>query len=103
MRHYLYSTNPKAEAFFRSCVDDLLTIYPDNRKESLLQCEDYYVNFPGAADYNIAQFGNVLIYYDDVREVMRACGYKVGRYTDSQIWDYYRRMIGAACRWLLGK
>lgn len=49
-------------------------------------------------DYNIAQYGNLLIYYCDVRELFEKHDYKVKNYSDTTLWDMYRGLVGKIAR-----
>lgn len=53
----------------------------------------YVREFKNEIDYNIVQYGNLLIYYDDIRELMKYCEYKVENYTDEQMWNYYKCIV----------
>lgn len=54
--------------------------------------------FKREPDYNIAQYGNLLIYYDDIRELYKECGYKVDNYSDTQLWNFYKGIVGQVTR-----
>lgn len=51
-------------------------------------------------DYNIVQYGNLLIYYQDVRELFANCGYITANYSDYQLWNSYRFSVGYVARQL---
>lgn len=53
----------------------------------------YVREFKNEIDYNIVQYGNLLIYYADIRELLEYCEYKVQNYTDEQIWNYYKHIV----------
>lgn len=53
----------------------------------------YVREFPNEIDYNIAQFGNLLCYYEDIRDLMQLAEYKTERYTDDMIWHYYKSIV----------
>lgn len=72
--------------------------------ESLEQIQHYYAEFPKEADYNIVQYGNLLVYYYDIREFYKNCGYSVkgvNRRSNAEIWDLYKRQVGYVARTLL--
>ena len=49
------------------------------------------------SDYNIAQYGNMLIYFDDIQELYKKAGYKT-KFSDSKIWEIYKRQVGYMAR-----
>lgn len=53
----------------------------------------YVHEFRNYIDYNIVQYGNLLIYYTDIAELMESCEYKVQNYTNDQIWNYYKKIV----------
>lgn len=63
----------------------------------------YYKEFNNEKDYNIVQYGNLLIYYDDIRELYRRNGYtSLDKMSDNRIWDIYKRQVGYVARTLVG-
>lgn len=63
----------------------------------------YYKEFNNEIDYNIAQFGNLLIYYADVKELYRRNGYtSLDKMSDHKVWDIYKRQVGYVARTLIG-
>lgn len=63
----------------------------------------YYKEFNNEKDYNIVQYGNLLIYYDDIRELYRRNGYtSIDKMSDNKIWDIYKRQVGYVARTLIG-
>lgn len=55
------------------------------------------------SDCNIAAYGNMLIYYDDVRNFYRKHGYKTAeRLSDRALWEIYRRQVGYVARLIAG-
>lgn len=63
----------------------------------------YYNEFNNEIDYNIAQFGNLLIYYADVKELYRRNGYtSLDKMSDHKVWDIYKRQVGYVARTLIG-
>ena len=62
----------------------------------------YYKEFNNEKDYNIVQYGNLLIYYDDIRELYRRNGYtSLDKMSDNRIWDIYKRQVGYVARALI--
>lgn len=63
----------------------------------------YYKEFNNEKDYNIVQYGNLLMYYDDIRELYRHNGYtSLDKMSDNRIWDIYKRQVGYVARTLIG-
>lgn len=63
---------------------------------------DYYNNFKNELDYNIAQYGNLLIYYQDVKKMYRDCGYvSLDKMSDQKVWEIYKRQVGYVVRELM--
>ena len=63
----------------------------------------YYNEFNNEIDYNIAQYGNLLIYYADVKELYRRNGYtSLDKMSDHKVWDIYKRQVGYVARTLIG-
>lgn len=70
------------------------------------EVKHYYNNFKGQniSDYNIAQYGNLLIYYNDVRKLYVKNGYKsIKKFSDTKIWEIYKGQVGFITRFMLGK
>ena len=62
----------------------------------------YYKEFNNEKDYNIVQYGNLLMYYDDIRELYRRNGYiSLDKMSDNRIWDIYKRQVGYVARALI--
>lgn len=93
-----WSKNSKLNAVLSEIADDLLNI-GDTEEDSLEDIQRYMREFPREIDYNLAQYGNMLIYYVQVREMYKKCGYKsIDRMNDTNIWDTYRRHVGYVAR-----
>ena len=61
----------------------------------------YYNDFKndGEKDYNIAQYGNLLVYYSDIYKFYAGCGYKTtAKLSTTKIWDLYLRQVGYIVR-----
>ena len=55
----------------------------------------YYNEFRNEIDYNIAQYGNMLIYYNQIYDFYRSCGYKTtDKMTTDKIWELYKNQVG---------
>ena len=91
-----YSKNVKLNKALMEIENSLLELGIDEVKR-------YYNTFKNEVDFNIAQYGNMLIYYDDVYNFYRECGYKsTDKMTTNKIWDLYKRQVGYVVRCLVG-
>lgn len=90
-----YSKNKK--------LNEVLTIIEGQLLElGLDEVKHYKDNFKNELDYNIAQYGNLLIYYVDVKEMYRNCGYKtLDKMSDAKVWEIYKRQVGYVARQLV--
>ena len=90
-----YSKNAK--------LDHVLnTIESELQELGLDEVARYRKEFKNVVDYNIARYGNVSIYYYDIREIYK--DYKsLDNASDSKIWDIYRRQVGYVARKLTAK
>ena len=81
----------------------LTTIENDLKEFGLDEVKRYFGEFKKESDFNIAQYGNLLIYYDDVRTMYKACGYTstVDRMNNEQLWNTYKRQVGYVTRLLV--
>ena len=87
-----YSRNSKLNKALTEIEENLLEIGIDEIKR-------YYNEFRNEVDYNIAQYGNLLIYYNDVYNFYRNCGYKSTEKMDTnKIWDLYKKQVGYVAR-----
>lgn len=77
-------------------------IYIDLQELGINEIKRYYNDFKNEVDFNIAQYGNMLIYYYDIKEFYKNAGYKsMEKMSDSKIWDIYKRQVGYVARKML--
>lgn len=98
MKHF--SNNPKYNKVANEIYNDLLTIH-ETETESIDEINHYKKAFPKEPDFNLVQYGNMLIYYSDVRELFARCGYSakhLARLSDSKIWEMYIYRVGFVVR-----
>lgn len=80
----------------------LMGIYEDLKELGIDEVKRYREEFKHETDYNIAQYGNLLIYYADIKEFYKNAGYKsIEKMSDSKIWETYKRQVGYVARILL--
>ena len=64
----------------------------------------YYDNFRNETDYNLAQYGNLLVYYYQVKELYSRNGYKtLEKWSNQKVWETYKRQVGYVVRYMLEK
>ena len=87
-----YSKNKKLNSVLNEIHTQLLEL-------GLEEVKHYYNEFKYESDYNIAQYGSLLVYYVDVREMYTNCGYKsLDKISDAKVWEIYKRQIGYVVR-----
>ena len=87
-----YSKNKKLNEVLSRIESQLLELGLD-------EVEHYKESFPNEIDYNIAQYGSVLVYYSDVKKMYRDCGYKsLEKMSDEKVWEIYKRQVGYVAR-----
>lgn len=80
----------------------LMGIYEDLKELGIDEVKRYMGEFKNEVDYNIAQYGNMLIYFYDIREFYKNAGYKsIEKMSDSKVWEIYKRQVGYVARILI--
>ena len=70
-------------------------IYEDLQELGINEIKRYYNDYKFEPDFNIAQYGNMLIYFYDIREFYKNAGYKsFEKMSDSKVWEIYKRQVG---------
>ena len=91
-----YSKNVKLNKALTEIESDLLEL-------GINEVKRYYNTFKNEVDYNIAQYGNLLIWYNEIYDFYRECDYKsTDKMTTDKIWDLYKRQVGYVVRCLVG-
>lgn len=98
-----FSANKKLNAILNDIHYDLIHSMGETKKEAVSEIKRYKASFPRESDYNIAQYGNLLIYYGDVRKAYKKAGYgsSVDKMSDSRLWDTYKRQVGYVARYII--
>ena len=92
-----FSKNKKLDGVLNDILDSLKDL-------GLEEVKRYYKEFRNYKDYNIVEYGNLLIYYDDIRELYTSNGYKsVEKMSDNKVWETYKRQVGYVVRRLLSE
>lgn len=87
-----YSKNKKLNGVLNHIESELNELGIDEVKR-------YMDSFPRETDYNIAQYGNLTVYYVDVRRIYTDNGYKtIDRMSDFSVWETYKRQVGYVAR-----
>lgn len=93
-----FSSNKKLNAVLNEIHKDLLSI-SDTRALSISEVKRYKREFPKEPDYNLAQYGNMIIYYYGVREMYKRAGYTtMDSWSDQKVWETYLRQVGWVVR-----
>ena len=90
-----FSKNKKLNGVLNNILDSL-------KELGLEEVKRYYKEFRNYKDYNIVEYANLLIYYDDIRELYESNGYKsVEKMSDSKLWETYKRQVGYVARLMI--
>lgn len=92
-----YSKNVKLNRVLNGIEWDLLQLGKDKIKH-------YMKEFPNEPDYEIAGYGNLLIYYSEIRGMYISAGYKSfegNKISDVKMWEIYRRQVGYVARQIM--
>lgn len=91
-----YSKNVKLNKALMEIESNLLDL-------GINEVKRYYNTFKNEVDYNIAQYGNLLIWYNEIYDFYRSCGYKsTDKMTTDKIWELYKKQVGYVARCLVG-
>lgn len=89
-----YSKNVKLNTVLNQIENDLKWI-------GLPEIAHYMQEFPNEPDYNLVQYGNMLVYYWEIRKMYINAGYKTfenNKISDSKMWETYKRQVGYVAR-----
>ena len=77
----------------------------DTEQDSLNEVRHYAKEFPKEEDFNLAQYGSLLVYYVQVRRFYKSCEYpRLNELNDSDLWEIYKKDVGyVATRVMLGE
>ena len=92
-----FSKNTKLNACLNGIYNQLLNM-SETEEISLQNIEHYKANFENESDFNLAQYGNLLIYFDEVRGFYTSCGYKAEKWSNNKVWGIYCRQVGYIAR-----
>lgn len=87
-----FSKNKKLNAVLSAIYEDLQALGAD-------EVRHYKKEFSHEKDFNLAQYGNLLCYYNDIYKFYNNCGYKsTDKLSTEKIWDLYLRQVGFVAR-----
>ena len=86
-----FSKNAKLNSVLTGIYEQLKDFGEDEIKH-------YKKEFTKEKDFNLVQYGNILIYYDQVREFYKSCGYACDRWSNEKLWETYKRQVGYIAR-----
>ena len=92
-----YSKNTKLNTVLNQIEKDLLEFGKDEIKR-------YIKEYRYEPDYNISQYGNMLVYYWEIRNMYINAGYKTfenNRISDNKMWEIYKRQVGYVARQIM--
>ena len=96
-----FSKNNKLNGVLNDIHTQLLEMC-ETKKESIAEIKHYKDNFSKELDYNLAQYGNLIVYHDDVLAMYKKYGYKsLDRLSVDAIWNIYKRQVGYVVRYIL--
>ena len=94
-----FSSNKKLEQVLSKIKDQLLSIH-DTPEESINEIKHYKKEFPREIDYNLYQYGNVLIYNDEIRDLYSDYA-SLKNASDDKLVEIYKRQVGYVARELV--
>lgn len=92
-----YSKNTKLNTVLNQIENQLTYL-------ELPEIARYMKDFPNEPDYNLAQYGNMLFYYSEIRKMYINAGYKTfenNKISDSKMWEIYKRQVGYVARQIM--
>lgn len=92
-----YSKNVKLNTVLNQIENDLICL-------GLTEIKRYMKEFPNEPDYYIAEYGNMMIYYSQIRGMYLDAGYKtfsISRISNTKMWNIYKRQVGYVARQIM--
>lgn len=97
-----YSKNKKLNTVLTVIENDIIYHFDGDKKLMMTELKRYKSNFPRETDYNFAQYGNLMCYYNQIYDFYRAAGYKsFDKFSPNKIWEIYKRQVGYMIREIL--
>ena len=99
MKSIKFSQNAKLNKVLNNIYDSLLSIH-DTKSESIAEIKHYKDNFPEELDYNLYQYGNLLIWDSDIEDLYK--DYKsLHKSSVEKIREIYKRQIRYVANYIL--
>lgn len=77
-------------------------IYEDLQELGIEEVKRYKKAFSRETDYNLVQYGNMRIYYDDIRELYKKANIKtMENASDDFLWCKYKEQVGYVARMMI--
>ena len=92
-----FSNNKKLNSVLTEIYNSLMTMC-DTKEESINEIKRYRKEFPYEIDFNIVQYGNLLIYYSDIFDLYKGLGCECNKWSNDKIWETYKRQVGYVVR-----
>ena len=96
-----FSKNQKLNVVLNNIFDSLMSIH-DTKNESIEEIKHYSKEFPRETDYNLYQYGNVLIYDDEIKELYSSYN-SLQKASIEKIVCIYKRQIRYVANYILNK
>lgn len=81
-----------------SHIEEQLLSMCDTELESRSEIKRYMENFPHESDFNIVQYGNLLVYYNQIREFYHDCGCNMIDKDNDELWELYKSHVGQVAK-----
>ena len=99
MKAIKFSQNAKLNKVLNDIYDSLLSIH-DTKNESIAEIKHYKDTFPKELDYNLYQYGNLIIYDGDIKDLYK--DYKsLQKSSIESIRNIYKRQIRYVANYIL--
>lgn len=91
-----FSKNKKTNGVLNEIYEDLMEL-------GIEEIKYYYNTFKGTLDYNLVQYGEMIIYYDKIREFYKKHGYttSIDKISDDRLWETYKNQVGYVVRCII--
>lgn len=95
-----WSKNAKLNALLQGIEDTLFNI-DEAPVACINEMRRYMKEYPEEPDYKLAQHGRLLVYYSQVEELYKECGYVLKHRTGEELWHNYLQQVGYVVRTIL--
>lgn len=95
-----FSPNRKLNNLLSSIRDEIIDNF-DSEEDMYEEIAHYKHDFPRESDFNFVQYGNLRVYYDDIRDFYKSAGYAdstIDRMSNDEILELYKRQVGYILR-----